>query len=207
MNYALKTAFVILIIVSAAVIVVSFFMPWARVDVSATKVSGELVGKASGPLSNSPFAGKFIKGLKKTTDALGNLGDIKIKASVSGYDIPTMLNRRESKAAISLGQIFFKDAEDMDRKSFAVYLLPILAIACIALAVMGLKSRIAVIAMLVLSGTISIVGLYKLFTVNLSNLTVQIVIESGLWQTMYAYLIIAAISAAWIALDAIASKK
>lgn len=207
MNRTLKILFSALIIISAVVIVVSFFMPWARVDVSATKVSGELVSAAAGPLSNSPFAGKFIKGLKKTTDVIGALGDIEIKTTISGYDIPTMLNKHESKTAISLGQIFFKDTKDLDKKSLAVYLLPLFAIACIALAVAGLKSRIAIITMFALSGAISGVGLYKLFTVNLSNLVVQIVLERGLWQTMYSYLTIAVISALWIVLDIKASRK
>lgn len=207
MNYMLKMTFATLIVVSAVVIVISFFMPWAKVNVSATKVSGELVSQASGPLSNAPFAGKFIKGLKTTTDVIGALGDIEIKTAVSGYDIPTMINKKGSKAAISLGQILFKDAKDLDKKSLLVYLLPVFAIACIALAAFGLKSRIAVIAMLLLSAAISIGGFYNLMTVNLSSLVVQITIERGLWQTMHGFLAIAIISAIWIGIDAAATKK
>ena len=95
----------------------------------------------------------------------------------------------------------FKDVKDLDKKVMLVYLLPLLALVCIGLAVAGLKNKAAVIIMAVLSGTIAAGGLYNLMTVNLSNLTVQISIGQGLWQTMYAYLMIFVIGIVWIILD------
>ena len=183
-------------------------MPWATASASATKVAKSLAKSATGGiLENSPFAGKFIRELDRATNKISDIGDIKIKAAVSGYDIPTLINKKTSQIAISIASIMFKDAKDLDKKSMLVYLLPLLALVCIALGVVGLKNKIALIVMAVLSGGIAAVGLYNLMTVNLSSLPVQISIEQGLWQTMYAYLIIFIIGIVWISLDMKEAKK
>ena len=79
-----------------------------------------------------------------------------------------------------------------------VYLIPLFAIVCVILAVIGLKYKLAVIAMAVIGGAISIGGLYNLFTANLAALPVQITIMNGLWQTMYGYLLICILSIIWL---------
>lgn len=188
-----------LIIVCSVIIIISFFMPWAKVKISATQVSKELVTSAeSGPLKDTPFAGKFVKRLEKATGAISELGDIEIKTQVSGYDIPTMVNKQSSKIAISFAQGFFKDAKDLDKKSMLVFLLPLFGILCMALAIFGVRYKPAVITMLILAGVISIAGLYNLYTANFSTAAVQIIIEKGLWQTLYAYLAIFIISIVWV---------
>ena len=187
-----------LVIVCAVIIVVSFFLPWVRANVSVTKVATGLTSSATGKLQNSPFAGKFIKGFNTSTNAIGNLGDIEVKTQVSGYDIPTLINKKTSKEAISIVQILVKDAKDLDKKSMLVYLIPLFAIVCVILAVIGLKYKLAVIAMAVIGGAISIGGLYNLFTANLAALPVQITIMNGLWQTMYGYLLICILSIIWL---------
>ena len=197
----MKIIFAALIIICAVTIIVSFFMPWAKASVSATKVAKSLTEAAAGPLSQSPFAGKFIKGLNKATNAIEGMGDIEVKAAVSGYDIPTMINKKSSRIAISLAQTLFKDAKDLDKKSLLVYLLPLFGIVCIGLALVGFKSKISVIAMAVISGAISIGGLYELMTVDLTSLPVRISIENGLWQTMYGYLLISVLSIVWLVVD------
>lgn len=186
------------IIVCALGVIVSFFMPWARATVSATKVAKNLSEAAGGKLQNTSFGGKFVQGLNQATNAIGNLGDIKVKTTVSGYDIPTMTSKKSSHVAIQLAQLLFKDAKDMDKKSMLVYLLPLFAIACIALAVIGLRYKAAVIASAIIGGVIGIGGLYKLIATDLSKLPVQISIENGLWQTMYGYLLICIFSISWL---------
>ena len=126
------------IIVCALIIIASFFMPWAKATVSATKVAKNVANSASGKLQNTSFGGKFLQGLNQATNAIGNLGDIEVKTTVSGYDIPTMTSKKSSHVAIQLAQLLFKDAKDLDKKSMLVYLLPLFAIVCIALAVIGL---------------------------------------------------------------------
>lgn len=201
-----KMILAVLVIICAIVIVRAFFLPWAKVSASVTKVSKELSQAAAGPLENTPFAGKFISIFEKTTKAIGEVGDIEVKTMVSGYDIPTMVNKKSSKVAISFAQTFFKDAEGLDKKSMLVFLLPLFAIVCGLLAVAGIRYNWAPVPMLIISGAISLVGLYNLKTLNLSSSVVAITIEKGLWQTIYAYLVIFILSIAWIASD-IAQRK
>ena len=129
-----KMIFAGAIIVCAIIIVASFFMPWARATVNATKVAKNLADSASSKLQNTSFGGKFVQGFNQATNAIGDLGDIKVKTTVSGYDIPTMINKKSSHVAIQLVQMLSKDAKDVDKKSMLVYLLPLFAIACIILA-------------------------------------------------------------------------
>ncbi len=194
-----KIIFAGLVIVCSVVIIISFFMPWAKVKVSATQVSKELVTAAeTGPLKGTPFAEKFVKKLKKATSTISELGDMGVKTQVSGYDIPTMVNKQSSKIAILFAQEFFKDAKDLDKKSMLVFLLPLLGVACMVLAIFGLKYKWAVIVMLILAGVISVAGLYNLYTANFSATAVEITIEKGIWQTFYGYLAIFIICVAWI---------
>jgi hypothetical protein len=186
------------IIVCALVIIASFFMPWAKATVSATKVAKDLANSASGKLQNTSFGEKFIQEFNLATNALGDLGDIKMKTTVSGYDIPIMMNKKSSHVAIQLAQILFKDTKDINKKSMFVYLLPLFAIVCIALAMTGLKYKISVIAAAIIGGAIGIGGLYKLIATDISKLPVQITIENGLWLTMYGYLLICIFSVAWL---------
>lgn len=192
-----KIVFVGLVIAAAAVIVSSFFMPWAKLSASVTKISQELTGKG---------AGKFIKGLEKITGTLGVLGDVEVRTAVSGYDIPTMVNKKSSKVAISLAQGLFKDAKDLDKKSNLLFLVPLFAIVCVALAVVGIRYKLAVALMSVLSGAISLGGLYNLKTADFSNLSVKITVEKGLWHTIYAYLFIFILSIIWLVTDKTNSK-
>ena len=186
------------IIVCAIIIIASFFMPWARASVNATKVAKNLADSASGKLQNTSFGGKFLQGFNQATNAIGNLGDMEVKTTVSGYDIPTMTSKKSSHVAIQLAQLLFKDAKDLDKKSMLVYLLPLFAIVCIALAIIGLKYKASVIAAAIIGGVIGIGGLYELIATDLSKLPVQISIENGLWQTMYGYLLICIFSIAWL---------
>ena len=184
-------------IAASALIVVSFFMPWARV---ATSVVG-VTKAAEGSLEKTPFAGKLVKGFGKATEAISEIGDIGIETTVRGNQVPELVNNKSSKVALSLAQVFFKETEGIDKKSYLVYLLPLFAIVCASLAVLGLKNKIYVILMAVIGGVISIGGLYNLMTMDLSSMIVKISIAKGLWYTMYAYLAIFLAGVAWLVLD------
>ena len=114
--------FASLVIICAIVVVISFFIPWARANVSATKVATGLTASAASTLANTPFAGKFVRGLDTATTAINELGDITIKTQVSGYDIPTLVNKKSSKIALSLfGQSPSSPVNDsyVSRKSYS----------------------------------------------------------------------------------------
>ena len=188
-----------LIVLASIITVVSFFMPWARVSVSAAGVSKELSGALSAKqLQGTPIANKVAKELGKITNILTGFGDIDIKTTVSGYQIPGMVNNETSKVALSVAQILSRDASGLDKKIYLVYLLPLLGIICGILAVIGLKSKAWIIIMLVISGAVGVAGLYNLSTANLIHVAVKVDIMEGLWNTMYAFLFIFLSGIVWL---------
>ncbi len=196
-----KRIFAGLIIAAAVVIVVSFFLPWAKVSVSAMGVSEELTKDAKTILKDTPLVGKVVGKLEKVTDTLTTIGDISIKTEISGYNIPVLVNRKTSKVALSLAQIMFRSVEGLDLKSYLVYLLPLLGMFCALASILGQKNRLYIIIMLIVAGAVGIAGLYNLHTANVENLAVKITIMNGLWNTMYAFLFIFLVGILWLILD------
>ena len=192
-----KLIFLTMVIAASAVIVYAFFMPWARVATSVTGISKELTGTVEG----TPIAGKIVGKLDVITGAIAGLGDVEIKTTVRGNQVPALVNNETSKVALSLAQIMFKSAKDVDKKSYLVYLLPLFGIICAVLAVAGLKSKICVAIMLIIGGIISIGGLYNLYTMDIQSQIVKISILNGLWYTMYAFLFIFLVGIVWLIFD------
>jgi len=189
-----KKILVGLIVLASIVIVISFFMPWARVSVSVVGVSKQLT-------SSSGLPDKMVEKLKEITSAISSFGDVDIKTTVSGYQIPGMVNNKTSKAALSTAEILSKSASGLEQKSYLVYLFPLLGIVCGILAVTGLKSKACIVIILIIGGIVGIVGLYNLSTANLVHVSVKIDILSGLWNTIYAFLFIFLAGIAWLVLD------
>jgi len=187
-----------LIIIASSVIVISFFLPWAKIDTSASEVSRGITGVAREGLGGESTVGKLIGKFEKEVDKVSAVADIRVKAAVSGYDIPVMVNNKTSKIAIAAAQIIFKSAKNLDMKSYLVYLLPLFGIFCGAAAILGLKNKLSIIVALIVSGIVSITGLYNLYTTDLSSLILNISIEKGLWCTMYAFLFIFFAGIAWL---------
>lgn len=193
----MKILFGALVCVASVVVVVSFFLPWATVSVSAIGVSEGLIESLAG----TPVAGKILGKLSSVTDAISNIGDFSVKNTVSGYQIPVMVNDESSKVAISLAQMFFEDAKDLDKKSYLVYLLPVLGVLCALLAFIGGKNRFFIMLMVLLSGAVGIGGLYKLITLDVSSLMVKITIMEGLWYAMYSFIFICVVGIVWLIVD------
>lgn len=174
-----KNIFSIFIVLAALVIIVSFFRSWAKVTTSS-----------------------FVDTAEKIANIFGQkLPNVDIKMTVTGYSIPQMANSQNSKAALAVIETLSKSSKGLGAKSYLVYLLPLSAIACIALALAGLKKKVFIIGMSVLSGLIGGVGLFNLSTVNTDTLITKITIGSGLWNTMYAFLFIFLIGVTWLVLD------
>ena len=115
--------------------------------------------------------------------------------------VPGLVNNKSSKMALVIAEIMFKSVEGLDWKSYAVYLMPVLAVLCVLLAGAGLKYPITVIAMTVLSRAVSGLGLYNLYTTDLSSMIVKIKIGYGMWNSLYAFGAIAAVGAGWMLLE------
>ena len=195
-----KLTCLVVIFAASAVIVLSFFQPWAEINTSVTGISKELTKSADTKLKNAPFAGKFIKHLDNITNAIGQVGNVELKSTVRGNNIPVLANSETSKVAMSVVQVLFKskNTENIGKKSYLVYLLPLCGILCAVLALLALKNKLSLIIMAAVSGIISIGGLYNLYTLNLANPIVKITIKNGLWNTMYAFAFILLVSVLWL---------
>ena len=201
MEKIVKLVMMALIVICGIVIIASFFMPWAKASTSATRVAKGLKQSTEGALQGTPFGEKFMAQLDVATQAISNMGDIKVKTIVRGCDIPTLVNKKSSQAAIAITQVYVKNANDLDKKVLLVYLIPLFALACIALTFLGMKNILFVAIMGLISGIISVIGFFKIMTTDLSSMVVQISIEKGLWATLWAYLAIFVISIVWVIID------
>lgn len=196
-----KIVLALLIIICSVVIVASFFMVWARAVTTAAKVASGIEEKVEKAFPGSPFAGKMIADLNKATEAINEFGDVQFRTVVRGYEIPVMVNRKFSKTALSLIQIFDPGAGNIGNKALLLYLIPFLALVTIVLTYLGLKSDIFVIIVCAISGVISVGGLYRVMTADISNNIVRITLDRGLWQTLYGYLMIFVFSIIWLITD------
>ena len=182
-----------LIVIASIVIVISFFMPWAKVSLSVTGVSKKIADSYHLP-------DKAVEKLKEITHTISTFGDPEVRVTVPGYKIPGMVNNKTSNVAISLTEIMTKSTSDLGQKSYLVYLFPLLGIICGILALGGLKSKACIIIMLLIGGIVGITGYYNLSTANLAGMVVKVDILSGLWNTIYAFLFIFFAGIIWLVL-------
>ncbi len=182
-----------LIIIASIVIVISFFMPWAKVSVSVVEASKQVV-------KSSHLPDKVIARLKQVTYTISTFGDPEVRMTVSGYNIPEMVNNKTSKVAISLAEVMTKSTINLGQKSYLVYLFPLLGIVCGMLALAGSKSKACIIIMLLIGGIVGITGFYNLSTADLAGMAVKIDILNGLWGTIYAFLFIFIAGIIWLVL-------
>jgi hypothetical protein len=147
-------------VVTAVVILISFFLPWASVQ--------------------SQAVGAFSKILTGKAQA-----DI---ASISGFQIPQMANSPDSRLAISVIKIFNPNVTDADKKSYLIWVIPILAVvAAVVYNILGNNKWVA-LSVGVIGVLIFVVGVYKIASTDLDKLVLNVNIGAGLWLTLYGYL-------------------
>jgi len=185
---------------SAVVIIISFFMPWAKASTSAARVAKSVKQSAGGVLQGTSLGEKVMTYFDVAAQAISDMGDIKVKTIVRGCDIPTLVSKNSSNAAISLVQMCVNDTNDLGKKAALVYLIPVFALMCIALSFLGIKNILFVAVMGFVSGIISIAGFFKIMAADMSSMVVQISIENGLWLTLWAYMAIFIISVVWVSI-------
>ena len=180
-----------LIVIASIIIVISFFLPWARVSVSVAGVSKQLT-------ESSHLPDRVAQRLKQITYTMKTFGDPEVKMTVSGYKIPGMVNNKTTRVAISLAEIMTKSATNLEQKSYLVYLFPLLGILCGVLAVNGSRSKARIVVMLLIAGIVGITGFYNLSTADMTGMAVNIDILNGLWDTIYAFLFIFLAGIVWL---------
>lgn len=152
----------------AAVIVVSFFMPWVHVESqmigSITKV---LVGKRQAEI-----------------------------AGISGFDVPILANGPDARLMISIIKIFNPGVTDADKKSWLIWGVPIFAVLIFLAGLFLGNNKWFNLVIGIIGIAIFVVGVYKIKTTDLDKLVLNAKIGLGVWLTLCGYLGFGLLSAA-----------
>lgn len=143
-------------------IILAFFLPWVI-------VGSEQVGAVS----------KLLTGKRQET-----------VDSISAFRVPILANSSEARLMITIIKIFSPDVKDADKKSFLIWSIPLLAVIIFLLSYFFGKNRWLNLACGIVSSAIFFIAVYKIKTTDLDKMILQISMGSGLWLTLWAYLII-----------------
>ena len=181
-----------LVWVSASTALIGFFLPWAAIDLrepSAVRQLREMarlrgtVGGLTRDLSRITV--QVRRGAETITGELPKLSDI--PKEVSGVQIPRLANQENAKVAMALIELLTRQRQHIGAKSYAVYLVPGLALVfSLLLTVLGGR-KVVTIGTLILCAAIAGGGFWKLLTTNTKTLFIAITIGRGLWLSLWAY--------------------
>lgn len=178
--------------VSVAVVLRAFFLPWATIDleepglVQQARETLEGHGLLEGLTKRiGTVAVEIRRGAETVTGELPSLSDI--PRQVSGAQIPQLANQDNAQVAIALLELLANERQHIGAKSYAVYLVPSLALLCgLLLTVLGGTAAVA-LGVAGLCAGIAGVGFWKLLTTNTQTLFIAITIGPGLWLSLWAY--------------------
>ena len=189
--------------IGAVMAVVGFMQPWATLDLKSPKLPGQLK-EISDATSLSSVMRKLTKGMGKVVvqvkrgaeTVTGELPDLSnIPNEIRGIDVPRLANRQDAYAVVALAEMFTGERE-LGLKSYAVYLLPGLALLCALTVTLSAQLRPLVIVIGLICLAIAAGGSWKLATTNTDALLVAITIGHGLWLSMWAYVVLGCASLA-----------
>ena len=184
---------------SALTAVAGFVQPWADIDLREPS----LMKHARQAVGSQELIGGLAKRLGRVTvevrrgahTVTGDLPSLRnIPKHVSGIQIPQMANREDAKVAMALVELLMGEQQQIGLKSYAVYLLPGLALLGAALLTWLGRSPQTPVSIAVVSAAVAGVGFWKLLTTNTQALFVAITIGRGLWMSLGAYVGLAAAS-------------
>lgn len=138
---------------------VSFFLPWVRVQ-------SEAVGGFS----------KMLTGKEQSE-----------VAAISGFQVPILANSKDSRLMITVIKIFKPDIEHADKKSFAIWIVPLLAVLFYWLAGQY-KNKLLYAVIGGIGCAIFGFAVYKIMNLDLSRMVIEVKIGYGLWLTLVGYL-------------------
>lgn len=194
MHTLLRFAAIIGVWLSVAAALEGFVEPWAHLEVKYRQVTGA-VSQAAGSGALGETARKWTEGLGRVVvqvrrgdeTVTGELPDpSKMPTEVSGLQVPQLANRQDAKVVLALAEMLTGQRQ-IGAKSYAVYLVPGLALLFGILLTVANRRRllcglIALVSMAVAGG-----GFWKLLTADTNSLLVDIVIGRGLWMSLWAY--------------------
>jgi len=152
----------LLIAALTVIIFLSFFLTWVSVQ-------SEQVGMFS----------KLLTGKKQASIA-----------NISGFKVPILANGEDARLMISIIKIFNPNIKNADKKSYAVWLIPLLAIIiCIVSYYYG-GNKWVNIAFGLFGAGIFFIAFFKIKTTDLNKLVLNVKIGLGMWFILYSYLAI-----------------
>lgn len=183
----------------AAATVIGFVLPWASVDVKSPGALNTLrkhgaVGDALGELTEQlkRVTVTVHRGAEQVTGELPSLADL--PTQIRGFHIPRLANQENSKVALALLDLLMGQQQRIGLKSYAVYLLPGLALLAAGLLTMRPRSRVCGLAVAGACAAVAGVGYWKLLTTNTAALFIAITIGPGLWVTLASYAALAVVA-------------
>jgi len=189
--------------ISTAGAIYGFVLPWASIDMKAARLvqSIDRVAAAT-PLQDltgtlTKEAGRVVGVVRRGTETVtGALPDLSaVPTQVNGPQIPQMANRQDAKIVLALTEML-TGQQQLGAKSYAVYVLPTLALVCGVLVTLARTHRVLCGLLGLLCVAISATGFWKLLTTQTDTLLVAITIGPGLWLSCWSYLGLGV--AAWI---------
>ncbi len=169
-----------------------FFLPWAVVDFHETKTEKQFSGSAQKSLAKA-FGRKPARapGFRRPAKGLTS-----IPTRITGYQIPILANRHQAKVALRLVELFTKQRGNAEPLSWAVYLVPGLAIAC-GFALLRRPRRELVLPLGALCGLAASAGFWTLLTTD-TRKEFAITVGPGVWISLAALAALAAVAGAFL---------
>ena len=150
----------IIMFILAAIIFISFFLPWIEVE-SAVK------GGVTKILTGESQAGLL---------------------AISGFQVPILANSSESQLIISIIKLFNPGITNADKKSYLIWAIPGLAVVISAIFLFLEKNKWMNLAVAIIGIAIFSVSVFKIMTTNLDKLVIKADIALGLWLILFGYL-------------------
>jgi len=194
MHAFLRVAAIIGVWLSVAASLEGFVEPWAHLDVKYRTVTSAVDQAARsaglGDLSQrlTEKLGRVVVQVKRGAETVtGELPDLsKIPTEVSGAQIPQWANRQDAKVVLALAEML-TGQQQLGAKSYAVYLVPGLALLFGILLTAARRRRLLCGLIALLSMAVAGGGFWKLLTTETDTLLVGITIGRGLWLSLWAY--------------------
>lgn len=161
----MKNISVVLVFLCAALIFTAFFLPWVSVNSS-------------------------VKGLVVKVFGSQDASIMKI----SGYQVPILANREDSRLMITVIKLFNPGIQDADKKSWLIWAVPILSVLLAFAYMMFNKNKWFDLGLGILGVAIFAVGLYEILVTDLNKMGIEVEILNGVWLTLVGYLCIGLIA-------------
>lgn len=156
-----------------------FVLPWARLQLrqpDALQAAARGVGRVTLTLH---------RGEQTLTSDLSSLADV--PTQVSGMQIPRLAHQPNAQLALAVLELLTGQRRHLGRNSYAVYLVPGVALVCGIVLTLARRGWIGSVATALLCAGIAVAGCWKLSSPQLSTRWVAVAIGSGLWLSVWAY--------------------